>query len=241
MPERLTLYTAKICPFAHRVEIALAEAKANFNTYEIQDLRNKPQWYIDKVNPASKVPAIAYGGPDVPLDQPSPESLKLTESLILVELVADLFPSSNLLPTDPILRAKSRYFTEVVQSKLVPAWIGAIFSGGPLEPLYAALEAVQALLPADKPYALGDAYSAADVTVTPFLARMEVALKNDTGTFKEGEGFKAAEIIFSSERFVRLARYLEALKARESFKTFNTDYITEKYRVRFAERTASHH
>ncbi|KAJ7080951.1 hypothetical protein B0H15DRAFT_474751 [Mycena belliarum] len=70
---------------------------------------------------------------------------------------------------------------------------------------------------------------------------MEVALKNDTGTYKEGEGIKAAGIITSGERFARLARYLEALKARESFKTFNTDYITEKYRVRFAERTASHH
>jgi glutathione S-transferase len=80
---------------------------------------------------------------------------------------------------------------------------------------------VQALLPADKPYVLGDAYSAADIAITSFLARMEVALRNDTGAFKVGEGTKATEILFSGQRFARLARYLEALKARESFGTFN--------------------
>ncbi|KAI0366043.1 hypothetical protein BV20DRAFT_1055923 [Pilatotrama ljubarskyi] len=61
MPERITLYSAKICPSSQRVEIALAEAKAQFTRYEI-DLQNKPEWYALKVNPASKVPAIAYGG-----------------------------------------------------------------------------------------------------------------------------------------------------------------------------------
>ena len=37
-----------------KVEIALAEAKATFKTYQI-DLQNKPEWYAPKVNPASKV------------------------------------------------------------------------------------------------------------------------------------------------------------------------------------------
>jgi len=54
MHEQITLYTAKICPFAHRVELALEEAKAGFTSYEI-DLKNKPEWYAPQVNPASKV------------------------------------------------------------------------------------------------------------------------------------------------------------------------------------------
>ncbi|KAJ7922394.1 hypothetical protein B0H13DRAFT_2317434 [Mycena leptocephala] len=220
-----------MCPFAHRVELALAEANASFSCFEIEDLRNKPQWYIEKVNPASQVPTIAYGGPQVPLDQPSAESIKLTGSLILVES----------FPRTPLLRAKARHFIDVVSTDFVPAWIGTIFSGQPWEPFWATLEAVQALFPADKPYVLGNAYSAADIAITSFLARMEVALRNDTGAFKEGEGTKATEILFSGQRFARLARYLEALKARESFGTFNKEYITEKYRLRFAEKTASHH
>ncbi|KAJ7100764.1 hypothetical protein B0H15DRAFT_944055 [Mycena belliarum] len=44
MPEHITLYTAKICPFVHRVELALAEAKVGYKRCEI-DLANKPQWY----------------------------------------------------------------------------------------------------------------------------------------------------------------------------------------------------
>ena len=43
------------------MRIALREAGANFTEREI-DLRNKPEWYNTLVNPASKVPAIAYGG-----------------------------------------------------------------------------------------------------------------------------------------------------------------------------------
>lgn len=37
-----------------QAEIALAEAKAEFTRYEI-DLRNKPEWYLPKVNPVGKV------------------------------------------------------------------------------------------------------------------------------------------------------------------------------------------
>ncbi|KAJ7484163.1 glutathione S-transferase [Mycena latifolia] len=240
MPELITLYTSKICPFAHRSEIALAEAKAGFTRFEI-DLHNKPDWYASQVNPASKVPTLAYGGPQVPPEQPSPESDKIVESLIVVEFVADAFPESKIMPTDPVERAKARFFIDLVSTKFVPAWIGALFGGKPFAPFWEALEAIQAALPADKTYAIGNEYSAADISITPFLARMEIALKEDTGAFPAGEGTKAAEIFFSGDRFARLVRYFDALKARESFKTFDAEWIKAFYRKRFAERTASHH
>jgi len=37
-----------------QTEIALAEAGVPYKRYEI-DLKNKPEWYAPKVNPASKV------------------------------------------------------------------------------------------------------------------------------------------------------------------------------------------
>ncbi|KAJ6514685.1 thioredoxin-like protein [Mycena vulgaris] len=223
MPEQITLYTSAGCPYSHRVELALAEAKVDFTRVEI-DLGNKPEWYASKVNPASKVPAIAYGGPQVPPDQPSPESIKLAESLILVEFVADLYPASALLPTDAVLRAKARFFIDVVSTKFGPAFMA------PLD----ALEALQSLLPADKPFAVGEEFTAADIALAPFLARMEVALKNDIGAYKEGEGTKAAEYFFSGGRFARLVKYFDEIKARESFKTtFNAKGIKEKYGERF--------
>ncbi|KAF7348710.1 Glutathione S-transferase [Mycena venus] len=238
MPEQITLYSAKICPFAHRVELALAEAKVGYNRYEI-DLANKPEWYAPKVNPASKVPAIAYGGPQVSPDLPSPESTKIAESLILVEFVADLYPESAILPKDPVQRAKARFFIDAVSTKFLPAYMGPIAHGQPFEPFWDALEDLQRLLPEDKKYAVGDEYTAADIAITPFLARMEVlmelGMKNDIGAFKEGEGKKAAEYYFESGRFKRFVKYFEDVKARESFKaTFDADHIKEKYTARFA-------
>ncbi|KAJ7867286.1 glutathione S-transferase [Mycena leptocephala] len=231
MPEQITLYTAKGCPFAHRVELALAEASVGYNRFEI-DLDNKPEWYAPNVNPASKV---SYGGPQVSPDLPSSESVKLAESLILVEFVADLYPESNILPKDPVLRAKVRFFIDAVSTKFLPEFMGPIARGQPFEPLFEALEQLQALLPADKMYAVGDEYTAADIAIAPFLARMEVWLKNDLGAYKEGEGKKASEHLFSGDRFARLIKYFDALKARESFKaTFDADLIKETTRPRFA-------
>ncbi|KAJ7282476.1 glutathione S-transferase [Mycena rebaudengoi] len=235
MPEQITLYVAKICPFSHRVELALAEVKAGFSRFEV-DLVNKPEWYAPQVNPASKVPAIAYGGPQVSPDQPSPESVKITESLILVELVADLYPDSPILPKDPIQRAKARFFIDAVSTKFLPSWLGPLVRGQSFEPFFDALAILQDLLSPSSTFAISDEYTVADIAITPFLARMEVALKNDIGAYKEGEGKKAYDVIFSSERFARIAKYFNTIKARESFAaTFDGDYIKDKYRLRFGE------
>ena len=66
----------------------------------------------------------------------------------------------------------------------------------------------------------------------PFLVRAETTLKNDLGSFKEGEGIKAWEVL-TSPKFAKLQKYFEALKARPSIKgtwnevrahTFNIPY-----------------
>ncbi|KAH9848994.1 glutathione S-transferase C-terminal-like protein [Lenzites betulinus] len=233
MPERITLYTAKICPFAQRAEIALHEAKAHFTPYQI-DLQNKPEWYAPKVNPASKVPAIAYGGPDVPADEPSPHSIKLAESLVLVEFIADLYPHSGLHPSDAVKRAQARFFIEVVQSKFIPAWHSFVQGKSPVEDLYKAVEALQTLLPEDG-FAVGK-YSIADVALTPFLGRANVTLKEDLGGYPRGEGPRVLATLTAEDGpYPKFAKYHNALLARESFKaTFDEAYITEKYKVRFA-------
>ncbi|KAI0371419.1 glutathione S-transferase [Pilatotrama ljubarskyi] len=231
MPERITLYSAKICPFAQRVEIALAEAKAQFTRYEI-DLQNKPEWYAPKVNPASKVPAIAYGGPDVPPDQPSPESVKLAESLVLVEFVADLFPESGILPSDPVTRAKARFFIEGVSSKLIPAWYAYFLRNAPVEDFYSALEYIQSLLPSDG-FAVGQ-FSIADIAIAPFIARTRVSLLNELGKYPEGNGKKVWETA-TTGKFARIGKYAEDLFARDSFKsTFDEAYVTQAFKQRFA-------
>ncbi|KAF7292038.1 Glutathione S-transferase [Mycena indigotica] len=235
-------YTAlrHICPFAHRVELALQEAKAGYNRFEV-DLSNKPEWYAAKINPESKarfsflpVPAIAFGGPQVSPDLPSPDSAKLAESLVLVEFVADLYPASTLLPRDPVQRAKVRFFIEEVSNRFLPAYMGPLARGQPWEPLWNALDVIQRLLPDDKTYAVGDDFTAADIAIAPFLARLEVMLRHDIGAYPAGEGTKAAEYFFDGGRFTKLLRYYDAIKARESLKnTFDAEYIRTKYTARF--------
>ncbi|CAL1708519.1 unnamed protein product [Somion occarium] len=234
MPERITLYTAKICPYAHRVEIALAEAKAEFKRFEI-DLKNKPEWYAPKVNPASKVPAIAYGGPDVPPDQPSPESIKIAESLVLIEFVADLFPSASLLPSDPVLRAKARFFYDAVGTKYNPAYFSYVIRGdGSQEGLFKGIEELQALLP-EKGYAVGD-WSIADAAWTPFIARLLAALELDVGAYAVGEGPETLKTLLSDARFARFQQYWKDVSSRPSFtSTFDKEYIKSAFTKRFAD------
>lgn len=161
-----------------------------------------------------QVPAIAYGGPEVPPDQPSPESVKLAESLVLVEFVADLFPNSGILSADPVQRAQTRFFIEGVSSKLIPAWYAYFLRGASVDDLYTAAEYVQSLLPAEG-FAVGK-FSAADIAIAPFLARARVSLVNEIGKYPEGDGKKVWEAL-TTGKFARLGKYAEDLFARESF------------------------
>ncbi|KAF9467508.1 hypothetical protein BDZ94DRAFT_1280206 [Collybia nuda] len=142
MIEQLTLYTAKIRPYSQRAELALEEPRLSFTRFEV-DLQNKPEWYASKVNPASKVPAIAYGGPKTAPDQPLLESQKITESLILLEFVADI--SAKLLPKDPVQRARVRFFIDAVSISVAPLLHSIAVLGETPKNLYKGLETLQSL------------------------------------------------------------------------------------------------
>lgn len=137
----------------------------------------------------------------------------------MLELFADLYPNSTLLPKDPILRAKARFFIDAVGTKLVPAWAGFVMRGAEDGETAAlnALETIQALLPSDKTYAVNNDFTIADAAIAPFLGRLETLVKNDIGAFKPGEGKKFYEI-YLSEKFSKIRNYFEAIKKRESFK-----------------------
>ncbi|KAG2152618.1 glutathione S-transferase C-terminal-like protein [Suillus bovinus] len=220
MPQaQITLYTAKICPYAQRTEIALAEVGAPFKRYEI-DLGNKPEWYAPKVNPASKVPAIAYGGPDAPPENPSPESVKLAESLILVEFIGDLYPSSGIVPADPVLRAQARFFIEVVSTKFGPNFMKFITGSpeGTHTALLAAVEAIQDILPDGVKYAVSDQYTIADIALAPFWARLNVLVQKGIGAYKD-EDRKNFLKGLEDPKYAKLNSYVQRLLARQSFKS----------------------
>lgn len=141
--------------------------------------------------------------------------MKLAESLVLVEFVADLFPEANLIPKDPVLRAQARFFIEVVNSKFVPAFQKFLLRGEGYEDLLTSAEAIQNILPATGGYAVGNQYTIADIALTPFIARLKVASANEVGKFPVGQGseFLAA---LSGEKYDKFHAYVGRLFDRKS-------------------------
>jgi glutathione S-transferase len=141
--------------------------------------------------------------------------VKLNESLVLVEFVADLFPESGILPKDPVKRAKARIFVDAVSTKFAPAQMGVVMNGGDPEPLIQALEQVQALLP-PQGFAVGE-FSLADIAIAPFLARLKVNLSNDLGGYPAGQGYgpKTLEALHTP-RLTRFQQYWKEVLAHPS-------------------------
>lgn len=164
------------------------------------------------------VPAITFGGPDVPPDQPSPESFKLRESLSIIEWVADQHPNSTLLSKDPLARYKIHLFIETFSSTIVPGFYSFVFREGDPGTLLKAFETVQELLPKDTKYAVSNDFTNADVAAAPFVGRLEAALRNDVGIFALGEGKKVYDLLTKDAKFERLWKYFVVLKERSSFK-----------------------
>lgn len=207
-----------------------------FTEHEI-DLRNKPEWYLTDVNPAGlgmlcafnkpecdsyrcpSVPAITYGGPEVPADHPSSESIKLRESFLIIEWIADEFPQSNLLPKAALERYKARLVIDVVTSKMVPALNAFVFRDGTSEALLKGVELVQKELVPNVKYAISDEFTIADAASAPFISRLRVFLKNGLNASNEPERGKSLyDLISQDPRFSRFWNYSQALLDRSSVK-----------------------
>ncbi|KAH7882244.1 thioredoxin-like protein [Phlebopus sp. FC_14] len=224
MPEQITLYhdTRGTSLYSHKVELALLEANANYRSHKF-NVYSKPQWYVTKVNPITgKIPAITYGGPaDADPQNPPPESLMLIESQVILEFIADLYPDSGLLPSAPTSRAKVRLFMDVVSRHMEPAAIKFFSGEESYKELLGAIELVQSLLPDVGEFAVGETYTIADATVTPFIARLELASKTDLGRFTHGMGLQLGKDL-GTARYAKFRKYMDVMLIRESTKkTFN--------------------
>ncbi|PIL28229.1 hypothetical protein GSI_09641 [Ganoderma sinense ZZ0214-1] len=218
--KRITLYSAEESPFPQRVALTLEEGNIPYDTISFE-LLDKPDWYKEKVYPIAQVPYLVYGGPKLqPGDAPSPSLPQLGESLVILEFLADAFPSARLLPSDPFLRAKARLFCRAVEEKYNPAFMGVFFKQAPKEDLYAAVEHIQGLLPPDSGFAVGGEWSIADAAFLPGYLRTLVILELDPALsrFAPGAAAEALAELREAPRFARMQRYLEESMARPSAK-----------------------
>lgn len=105
---QLELYSASVCPFAHRTRLTLLEKSIDFTLIEI-DLENKPDWFTE-VSPYSKVPVLKYGND------------RVWESAIINEYLDEVFPQPPLMPQQPGKRALARIWIDFANTKFINAF-----------------------------------------------------------------------------------------------------------------------
>lgn len=92
----MVLYSGTTCPFSQRCRFVLYEKGMDFEIKDI-DLFNKPE-DISLMNPYGTVPILVE------------RDLILYESNIINEYIDERFPHPQLMPADPIMRARARLF-----------------------------------------------------------------------------------------------------------------------------------
>lgn len=141
--------------------------------------------------------------------------MKLTESLAMIEFIAEVFPEAKLLPADPISRARARAFISVYQNYVNDPFRQVFFFAKPAEALLQALEKLQGALPPTG-FAVGE-WSIADAGVAPFLSHLFLYLKEGLGKYSVEDRDAMRDALFVSERFSRLRQYVEDVRARPGF------------------------
>jgi len=90
----MVLYSGTTCPFSHRCRFVLFEKGMDFEIRDV-DLFHKPE-DISVMNPYGQVPILVE------------RDLILYESNIINEYIDERFPHPQLMPADPVQRARAR-------------------------------------------------------------------------------------------------------------------------------------
>ncbi|EPQ28205.1 uncharacterized protein PFL1_04033 [Pseudozyma flocculosa PF-1] len=237
----LLLYTAKVCPYAHRTELALEESGAKYDTFQV-DLANKPEWYAEKVNKASKVPTLV-------VDDKKPDQFNLPESMVIVEFVSDLFDpvstGNTIHSKDPKVRADSRYIVE----RFAQLVVGSYMSAALKQDVVAFNELVQGLRTFNElilerssqgPFIKGDKFTFADIGIAPIFGRILTVSK--TNLFpSSADAAPIHELLEKDASLARVKTWWEAVSARPSWqKTYDEKLIVDMFtkRIQGAQQQA---
>ena len=101
----LELFTARVCPYAHRTRLALLEKGLDVTLHEI-DFKNKSKRFLE-VSPYGRVPALVHGDTVV------------YESAIINEYLDEVFPTPRLMPADPALKAFTRIWIDYLDHQVL--------------------------------------------------------------------------------------------------------------------------
>ncbi|THF65922.1 glutathione S-transferase [Pseudothauera nasutitermitis] len=185
----MNLYSGTTDPFSHRCRIVLFEKGMDFEVIDV-DLYNKPE-DIAVINPYNRVPVLVD------------RDLVLYESNIINEYIDERFPHPQLMPPDPIMRARARQLLHTFELELF-SHIDALEKnqkGVEKNRAHVRDQLVQlAPIFTKQKFMLGEEFSMLDVAIAPLLWRLEhynIELPKAAAPL-----MKYAERIFSRQGFI---------------------------------------
>lgn len=193
----MRLYSGTVDPYSHRCRIVLFEKGMDFEVIDV-DLTNKTE-DLAILNPYGEVPVLVE------------RDLVLSEANIINEYIDERFPHPQLMPADPVMRARARLFLYNFEKDLF-SHIKDIESDD-AETADKARKVVRdnltQLVPifGKQSYLMGDEYSMLDVAITPLLWRL--------GHYGIDLPNQASPLLKYAERLFSRPMYAEAMTPSE--------------------------
>ena len=193
----MQLYSGTTCPFSHRCRFVLYEKGMDFQVIDV-DLFNKPE-DIAVMNPYNRLPVLVE------------RDLVLYESNIINEYIDERFPHPQLMPADPVMRARARLMLFNLEVELF-SQVEAIESSREKQVERARQQITDRLIEfapvfTRSKHMLGDEFSMLDVAIAPLLWRL------DHYGIKLGKA--AAPLMKYAERIFSRPAFIEALTPSE--------------------------
>jgi stringent starvation protein A len=194
----MVLYSGTTCPFSQRCRFVLFEKGMDFEIRDV-DLFNKPE-DINVMNPYGQVPILVE------------RDLVLYESNIINEYIDERFPHPQLMPADPVMRARTRLFLFNFERELF-VHVQALENSNNQKLIEKGRSTIRDRLTQLAPimlknkYMLGDDFSMLDVALAPLLWRLDHYGIDLPKT--------AAPLMKYAERIFSRPAYIEALTPSE--------------------------
>lgn len=213
MVHDLKLYTFKLCPFAHRVRLTLAEKGLPAEKVEV-DLKDKPE-HFKAISPYGRVPLLLHG------------EFPVWESAVIMDYLDEAFPAPPLMPAAPSNRAQARLWIDFADSRLFAATHRLIFERDDaqrallIEQMRGDVGVLDRTLQSRngrEPYLMGSQFTLADIALYPWFE--QVATLQKLSAFRMPAGCR------------HVHEWSEAVAARPAVKQcFQTsDWYEDNYR-----------
>lgn len=159
----MTLYSGSTDPYSHRCRIVLYEKDMDFEVIDV-DMHNKPE-EIASISPTGKMPVLVE------------RDLVLTEANIINEYIDERFPHPQLMPPDPVMRARARLVLFNFENDLYTHvnTLEHSLSKASDKARQEIRDNVSQLTPilTKQKYLMNDEFSMLDVAIAPLLWRLE--------------------------------------------------------------------